>query len=286
MLQVLVCLALLGTANALSLGPQGLRHTSFRTSDGLSRGGVGASSPHPLGYADRTSQPQPFGMYGANYATLRGSRKLSMSVDSEEHNQDIPINAKSAEVVDGNSDSSNISNTLLKIGRIALPALAITAASLLYGQPAMAATSELYESLKAQVNDSGFLQAFLLIFVSEIGDKTFFIAGLLAAKYGRLISFTGSIGALGVMTVISTIIGQLFHAVPESLTKGVPYDDVLAVLAFSYFGLKTLYDSLQLEGGDNRGIEEEKAGAGKLRLKFRELLLYTGGVLILCGVVH
>jgi Uncharacterized protein family UPF0016 len=45
---------------------------------------------------------------------------------------------------------------------------------------------------KAQT--SGFLQSFLLIFVSEIGDKTFFIAGLLAAKYNRLISFTGSIG--------------------------------------------------------------------------------------------
>jgi putative Ca2+/H+ antiporter (TMEM165/GDT1 family) len=30
--------------------------------------------------------------------------------------------------------------------------------------------------------------------VSEIGDKTFFIAGLLAAKYSRFIAFTGSVG--------------------------------------------------------------------------------------------
>lgn len=39
---------------------------------------------------------------------------------------------------------------------------------------------------------SGFVQSFLLILLSEIGDKTFFIAALLAAKYGRLISFTGA----------------------------------------------------------------------------------------------
>ena len=50
------------------------------------------------------------------------------------------------------------------------------------------------ETLQEKAASSGFLQAFLLIFVSEIGDKTFFIAGLLAAKYSRLISFTGSIG--------------------------------------------------------------------------------------------
>lgn len=95
----------------------------------------------------------------------------------------------------------------------------LVTATLLSAQSATAAN--FIEVVKTQANDSGFLQAFLLIFVSEIGDKTFFIAGLLAAKYGRLISFTGSIGALAVMTIISTVLGQLFHAVPASLTQGV-----------------------------------------------------------------
>jgi putative Ca2+/H+ antiporter (TMEM165/GDT1 family) len=53
------------------------------------------------------------------------------------------------------------------------------------------------------------LQAFSLVFVSEIGDKTFFIAGLLAMKTSRLISFTGSMAALTVMTIISVVIGQV-----------------------------------------------------------------------------
>jgi len=87
---------------------------------------------------------------------------------------------------------------------------------------------------------------------------------LLAAKYGRLISFTGSIGALAVMTIISTVLGQIFHAIPPSLTQGVPYDDIVAVAAFAYFGIKTLYDASQLEDNDNSGIEEEKEEAEKV----------------------
>jgi putative Ca2+/H+ antiporter (TMEM165/GDT1 family) len=143
----------------------------------------------------------------------------------------------------------------------ALPVAAV-ATGLLGFQHSASAVS-LLESLQAKASSSGFVQAFLLIFVSEIGDKTFFIAGLLAAKYSRFISFVGSMGALAVMTIISTAIGQLFHAVPPGLTKGVPYDDYIAVAAFAYFGAKTLYDAYNLEAGDSSGIEEEKAEAEK-----------------------
>lgn len=60
---------------------------------------------------------------------------------------------------------------------------------------------------------SGFLAAFSLIFLSEIGDKTFFIAALLAMKLGKWISFAGSLASLGVMTVISVGIGAVFSRV-------------------------------------------------------------------------
>ena len=49
----------------------------------------------------------------------------------------------------------------------------------------------------------GFVSAFLLILLSELGDKTFFIAVLLALKHNKSIVFAGSFGALAVMTVIS-----------------------------------------------------------------------------------
>lgn len=86
----------------------------------------------------------------------------------------------------------------------------------------------------------------------------------IAAKYGRLISFTGSIGALAAMTVISTILGQVFHAIPSSLTQGIPFDDYIAVAAFTYFGLKTLFEASKLEPGDSSGMDEEKAEAEEI----------------------
>lgn len=49
----------------------------------------------------------------------------------------------------------------------------------------------------------GFVQALLLILFSEIGDKTFFIAVLLALQQPKSAVFTGTFGALAVMTVIS-----------------------------------------------------------------------------------
>jgi len=116
-------------------------------------------------------------------------------------------------------------------------------------------------SLANRISNTGFYQAFSLVLVSEIGDKTFFIAGLLAMKAGRVISFTGSISALTAMTVLSVIIGQLFHAVPVGISQGIPFKDLAAVLAFAFFGIKTLKEASELEDGDSSGIDEEYADA-------------------------
>jgi putative Ca2+/H+ antiporter (TMEM165/GDT1 family) len=124
-----------------------------------------------------------------------------------------------------------------------------------------ASAQSLVDGVTAASSNSGFVQSFLLIFASEIGDKTFFIAGLLAAKYSRLISLAGSLGALAAMTVISVVIGRVFHALPPGLSGGLPLDDYAAVLAFAYFGAKTLYDAYKLPAGDSSGIEEEKKEA-------------------------
>jgi len=112
------------------------------------------------------------------------------------------------------------------------------------------------------IADSSFVQASSLIFVSEIGDKTFFIATLLAARASRLLTFAGCAGALAFMTVISVAIGQIFHAVPESITRGLPIDDYVAVLSFVYFGIKSIVDALAIEDGkDGEGIAEEREEA-------------------------
>ena len=105
--------------------------------------------------------------------------------------------------------------------------------------------------------DSGFYQAFSLVFLSEIGDKTFFVAALLAAKLSRFISFVGSLGALAVMTVISVIIGQVFHAVPSEIANGIPLDDVAAVIAFTYFGIKILSEAFETPEDGKSAMDEE-----------------------------
>ena len=55
----------------------------------------------------------------------------------------------------------------------------------------------------------GLVSGFLLIFFSEIGDKTFFIALLLALRQDRTAVFTGTFSALAGMTVISVALGQV-----------------------------------------------------------------------------
>lgn len=57
------------------------------------------------------------------------------------------------------------------------------------------------------MNDLGFTHAFIaslsVIIVSELGDKTFFIAAIMAMRHSRIVVFTGAILALIVMTIIS-----------------------------------------------------------------------------------
>lgn len=75
-----------------------------------------------------------------------------------------------------------------KVGAVSL-AVALTGIVLVAGLPVVAhaasasladlatGASSSYNSVMAKLAASGFLQAFSLVFVSEIGDKTFFIAG-------------------------------------------------------------------------------------------------------------
>ena len=141
--------------------------------------------------------------------------------------------------------------------KLAVPAAAAAAAVLL--APGVAEASTLAANA-ASFADSAFVQASSLIFISEIGDKTFFIAALLAARASRLLTFAGCAGALAFMTAVSVIIGQVFHAVPSSLTGGLPIDDYVAIASFLYFGVKSLIDASAVEE-EGAGIAEERSDA-------------------------
>ena len=118
----------------------------------------------------------------------------------------------------------------------------------------------------------GFVQGLLLIFFSELGDKTFFLALLLAASRPKGAVFAGTFGALAVMTVISVVLGQVLHQLDELnalQATGVPWDDVLAVVLLLAFGVQTLREAKNAEqnAADERGEAQEAvdalgAGAG------------------------
>ena len=104
---------------------------------------------------------------------------------------------------------------------------------------------------------SGFTAAFALIFVSELGDKTFFIAALLAMRLGRLRVLVGATSALAAMTVISVAIGRAFQRLPSSLTTTLPVGEYAAVAMLLFFGVKTLRDALSM---DPSGATPEEHG--------------------------
>ena len=185
---------------------------------------------------------------------------ISSRRDAQQDNE-VPFDIISNErqyISDHENQNTRVWN---KIGKIA--PMSALAALTLFGLPvasnamsiSMGGTS--YSAWLSSLTDSGFYQAFSLVFLSEIGDKTFFVAALLAAKLSRVISFVGSLGALAVMTVISVIIGQVFHAVPTELANGVPLDDVAAVIAVTYFGIKILSEAFDTDEEGKSAMDEE-----------------------------
>lgn len=98
----------------------------------------------------------------------------------------------------------------------------------------------------AALAKSGFTAAFMLIFVSEIGDKTFFIAALLAMQYDKPLVLLGSMGALSLMTVLSVIIGRIFHSVPSQFHTTLPVGEYAAVALLAFFGLNSIKNAWEL----------------------------------------
>lgn len=155
-----------------------------------------------------------------------------------------------------NSKDNTLFNPLLKF------ALLFGCLTLQGSQQAVAA-SDLASTYLGDLGDisTGFASAFLLIFFSELGDKTFFIAALLAARNSAGIVFIGTFGALAAMTVVSVVLGRTFHYVDDILPfrigdSDLPVDDIAAVCLLVYFGVSTLLDAASNDG--LKAEEEQK----------------------------
>lgn len=105
-----------------------------------------------------------------------------------------------------------------------------------------------------------------MIVFSEIGDKTFLVAALMAMRHPRVVVFTAAACALGLMTVLSALLG---HAVPTLIPKTVT--KILAAVLFFVFGAKMLKEGKDMAPDEGVG-EEMKEVEMELEEKEQEQL--------------
>ncbi|KAI0195638.1 hypothetical protein EV127DRAFT_155035 [Xylaria flabelliformis] len=95
-----------------------------------------------------------------------------------------------------------------------------------------------------------FILSLTMILFSEVGDKTFLVAALMAMKHDRIVVFTAAFGALLVMTVLSAVLGHTLPAlIPKRLTS------FLAAGLFFVFGAKLLREGMAMD--PNEGVTAE-----------------------------
>lgn len=96
-----------------------------------------------------------------------------------------------------------------------------------------------------------FAQGFAMIIASEIGDKTFLIAAILAMRHPRAVVFAGAFGSLVVMSILSAMMG---HLVPTLIPK--QWTQFAAALLFFVFGAKMMKEAREMKGGTDKIGEE------------------------------
>ena len=98
----------------------------------------------------------------------------------------------------------------------------------------------------------GFIATLSVIIVSELGDKTFFIAAIMAMRHPRLTILAGAIGALSIMHVMSALFGALaLNIIPRAYTY------YISAILFAIFGLKMLKEGYYMSPEDAQEEMEE-----------------------------
>lgn len=151
---------------------------------------------------------------------------------------------------------STHAKNLRRIARVTAGSLALVVALLRAGAVlANPVTTTTAVASTAESFISGVTASLALVLASEIGDKTFFISALLSMRYSRALVLIGTMAALGSMTVISVALGQLAHAVPNTLRIGLPLDDYAAVILLVYFGIQNIRDGLSMRADESDELD-------------------------------
>ncbi|KAL8533398.1 hypothetical protein ACS0TY_009690 [Phlomoides rotata] len=99
----------------------------------------------------------------------------------------------------------------------------------------------------------GFTKSLAMTVLSEIGDKTFFAAAILAMRHPRRHVLSGCLGALIVMTILSAVVGW---AAPNLISRNWTHH--ITTILFLGFGLWSLWDAFKDgEAEDFAEVEKE-----------------------------
>ncbi|KAG9158707.1 hypothetical protein Leryth_023484 [Lithospermum erythrorhizon] len=98
----------------------------------------------------------------------------------------------------------------------------------------------------------GFTKSLAMTILSEIGDKTFFAAAILAMRHPRRLVLAGCLGALVVMTIFSAVVGW---AAPNLISR--KWTHHITTFLFLGFGLWSLWDAFT--EGEAEDIAEVEA---------------------------
>ena len=99
--------------------------------------------------------------------------------------------------------------------------------------------------------DHGFVATISVIIISELGDKTFFIAAIMSMTHSRVTVFLAAITALIGMTLLSVFLGLSTSIIPRTVTH------FISIALFAIFGLKMLYDAKYMSGEEAKEEYEE-----------------------------
>lgn len=108
---------------------------------------------------------------------------------------------------------------------------------------------------------SGIGESALAIFFSELGDKTFFLAMILAIRKGRTLALMASVVALWGMTFFSTAIGTMLRTFPQYLGNQQFAIQTIAGVLMMYFGVQCFREQLPGQAGEEEASEKDEAAS-------------------------
>lgn len=113
----------------------------------------------------------------------------------------------------------------------------------------------------------GFIASLSMIIVSELGDKTFFIAAIMAMRHSRAVVLAGALGALVAMTILSAMLGYATTIIPRQVTY------YTSSILFLVFGVKMIKDGWYMSPDEAQ--EEYEEVQAELKKKEDERLTAT-----------